>query len=290
MNRNSNLTTHSFRKTGYLFAKWGGGEFETIRTSARHKSDKMAQRYMTDAAFLLQNAKAYDENAEFQVPRFKMSIMLNEESGRRINENSLFRNIFSLAAEFMKRCEITDNHHARFDMRYVLSKVMKYSADCSVEDELTSALEGLSIERADKIKALFVQVQQRQRTASNESNDLDNATPVDLAPPPNPEAAVRPRRGGSIDLVHRKLLKSKKGLEKLELLLQIENDLPEQMSELTEGARTWIYSTLRPVTTCLRNHYGNDKVAFVNKWKLTGGITRFKKNCCNGENSEHCSI
>ena len=57
--------------------------------------DKMAQRYMDDAAFLLQNAKAYDENAEFQVPRFKMSILIHEESGRRINE---FTDVQSLSS------------------------------------------------------------------------------------------------------------------------------------------------------------------------------------------------
>ena len=68
LQRKANLTTHSFRKTGYLFGVWGGGDFETLRTSARHKSDKMAQRYMDDASFLLELAKALDPNAALKVP------------------------------------------------------------------------------------------------------------------------------------------------------------------------------------------------------------------------------
>ena len=268
---------HSFRKTGYLFGLWGGGDFKTIRTSARHKSDKMAQRYMDDAAFLLQNAKAYDENAEFQVPRFKMSILINEESGRRINENSLLTDMQSLSSEFLRRCGISPCHQGRYDQRFLLKQAMDYSVTTTTSEDLTRALEGLSIDRVRRIKALFVQFQ----AAAQAQAEYEPSPPVEAID--SNETQPKPKRGGTEPLRDRSLVSRKHGMEKLDLILQIKTKLPENLSELTEGARTWVYHSLNPIIACLENHCNNDKNEFIKRWPLKGGTSRFGKNCCNGE-------
>ena len=43
------MTTHCFRKTGYLFAVWGGGVFNVIAHSARHDDEGVAMVYFKDA-------------------------------------------------------------------------------------------------------------------------------------------------------------------------------------------------------------------------------------------------
>jgi integrase len=54
LDRDQCITTHTFRKTGYLFAKWGEGDMDTIMKSARHKNFATASLYMQDADFQLQ--------------------------------------------------------------------------------------------------------------------------------------------------------------------------------------------------------------------------------------------
>jgi hypothetical protein len=74
LNNDVKLTTHSFRKTGYLFAMWGGMDLQQAKVAARHSSDTMAQRYAGCSRFLLESAEARDSNARYQVGRFKMAI------------------------------------------------------------------------------------------------------------------------------------------------------------------------------------------------------------------------
>jgi hypothetical protein len=52
LSRDAPLTTHCFRKTGYLFAVWGGGTFQVIAHSARHEDEKVAMGYHKDAEAL----------------------------------------------------------------------------------------------------------------------------------------------------------------------------------------------------------------------------------------------
>jgi integrase len=44
LNHDAKLTTHSFRKTGYLFAMWEGMDLQQAKVAARHSLDTMAQR------------------------------------------------------------------------------------------------------------------------------------------------------------------------------------------------------------------------------------------------------
>ena len=43
--------THSCRKTGYLFAIWGGGNMQDIMSCARHKKQETALKYAQDSKY-----------------------------------------------------------------------------------------------------------------------------------------------------------------------------------------------------------------------------------------------
>jgi hypothetical protein len=59
----------------------------------------------------------------------------------------------------------------------------------------------------------------------------------------------------------------KDGLSKLNLLLEIERDIPEDLEdELTQGARTWFFTGLKPALSCFRSHFNSDKDLFVQTW------------------------
>lgn len=46
------FSTHTWRKTGYLFASWADGEMSDIMKSARHTHLPTAQTYIKDANYL----------------------------------------------------------------------------------------------------------------------------------------------------------------------------------------------------------------------------------------------
>jgi len=71
-----------------------------------------------------------------------------------------------------------------------------------------------------------------------------------------PEKGKKQTRGGMIDLEQCKDLHKLKGSEKLSLLLVMEVQVPESTSELTEGARSFVKSTLHPILNCLKQHFG----------------------------------
>jgi integrase len=80
LDRDQNITTHTFRNTDYLFASWGGADMDTTMKSASHLNQATAAAvYMQDAKFQLDYAAVHDPNARFQVPRFRMSIIVEDE-------------------------------------------------------------------------------------------------------------------------------------------------------------------------------------------------------------------
>ncbi len=295
LTRNSNLTTHTFRKTAYLLALWGGGHFQSIRTSARHKSDGMGQRYMQDAQFLLENALAIDPNVRHTVPKWKMSIMLNEESGRRLNESTIFTNIHSLSQRFVRLVGIRDDHPSRMNQRFVLKNALEFKEEESIDEKLASLLDGLSIEKKEGVLALFTRQKQsfllHQQTSTQASAlemdiDTENAAAPPIPSAPSPPDSLpttnvnrpRRRRGGSIT-IDRSGVKTKKGMERLEELIRIHEELPEERNELDEGSRNFVIQTVDPIIKCLENHFDGDRDAFIAKWKLDAGISRWKSKC-----------
>ena len=98
-------------------------------------------------------------------------------------------------------------------------------------------------------------------------------------------------RGGDCNLALRFEVKNKKGMEKLQLLLRIEEQIPQDLETLTSGARAFYFSSLTPVLSCLRCHFNGDGDSFIAKWHLQKGISNFRKKCCAGNvNSNACHL
>ena len=71
-------------------------------------------------------------------------------------------------------------------------------------------------------------------------------------------------------------------VQKLDLLQEIEKEVPEDMTQLTEGARNFVQVQLNPIMGCLRNHFSGDQEAFSAQWKKLSP-TSFSKNNCSGK-------
>jgi hypothetical protein len=96
----------------------------------------------------------------------------------------------------------------------------------------------------------------------------------------------RKRGVGGDDLELRRDIKKVKTVrEKVQLLCQIHDKIKTQGledSKLTEGARTFVCRSLRPIMGCLTKHCDSDVDRFCSKWPKLA-ISSF---CCNGNRPE----
>jgi hypothetical protein len=156
------ITTHSFRKTGYLFAIWGDSDLETARLSARHADDVMASRYAGCARYLLQTATYHNANAKYQVGRFKMAINLDARSARTLNEDTShnFQNLFQLSQLFLEQVGLGILHAKRKTQKAVLDAALAFQPESNIQEELQAELKMLSEEKRDKLNSIFSRQQQ----------------------------------------------------------------------------------------------------------------------------------
>lgn len=80
------LTSHFYRKSGYLFAVFGGGTFDIIRVAARHKSPEVAMQYFHDALTLKNMAEERGViNMENRVGTWRPSYLVSTENALSLN-------------------------------------------------------------------------------------------------------------------------------------------------------------------------------------------------------------
>ena len=281
MDRPKGITTHVFRKTGYLFAAWGDADFDTARKSARHKNYATAQLYMEDAIGLLQSSENSDPNAKYQVPRFKMAIAINERAHQQIvdQESTRFRTIPNEAAEFMKMHGL-HNHRLSKSPKFLSEKVCQFQPKRGNIEQITEILkQHLPQQIAHTLQHKITQaILEEARNIQDRDNEVMAPSTSEEQPP----GARRRKRGGDEDLEDRKKVKKLRGIAILNLLLQINETKPENTNELTNAARVWVLTSLNPVMQCLENHFGGEKSAFLSKWNLSNGIYNFGKKYCKG--------
>jgi len=104
LDRRLPLTCHSLRKTGYLFAIWGDARIDVIRLDARHMCTKTSLAYEQDAVSMLSYANISNENAKYEVPRYKAVRVINQAVGVMLSsEVSNVRELSSLAKLYVER-------------------------------------------------------------------------------------------------------------------------------------------------------------------------------------------
>ena len=191
--RKAAVTTHSFRKTGYLFAIWGGAPVLEVMKSARHKTEKIAANYACDAKTLKQMAETSQPDLLRMIGPFKMSIIENTVSAGMLQVDRSFQCLYKVAQGFMSLCGIRDRSDT---IPHLMRKVIQYQyADGSV-DQLNTLLGGLSIEKINQVKAYLnrsINSQEARMQASYEERImiLTNQL-VSLGAEPNPNSSQPP--------------------------------------------------------------------------------------------------
>jgi len=72
--------------------------------------------------------------------------------------------------------------------------------------------------------------------------------------------------------------------EKLSVLHELYAKAASNKSSLTGGAKVFYYNALKPIETCLMQHFQGDSKRFLEKWdNLTGDLYRFNAKCCDGK-------
>jgi hypothetical protein len=94
------------------------------------------------------------------------------------------------------------------------------------------------------------------------------------------------RRGGRDVIEGRDTLHLLSTTEKLEKLQLIESQLLAKLSTLTEGCRTWVGKSLKPVLKCYRDHFNSDADLFAAKFSDKFCIAGHKSRCAVGCNKE----
>lgn len=105
------------------------------------------------------------------------------------------------------------------------------------------------------------------------------------------------RRGGNNDLRNAhfdrfNLAKLKNTNEKLDFLIELEKQIPDNLGSLTENARNFVNLCL-PIIHCFHRHHQSNKLLFEQTYYMGFSYTTFKKAHCNvlkrGYNQAECS-
>ena len=172
--RKEKITSHVFRKTGYLFAVWGPGEFVLIKEGARHATDAVAMKYFNDAKTMydvrVQPDGKYDPDND--VPKWRSMYIVNTEANQLLVNSSTttFSNLVEVAEHFLQKMGIA----------FPLSKtnITPYldilHAECEACDEtrFRSVIEPLPSAQQREALHLFTGVKTKLSTAEKELEEI----------------------------------------------------------------------------------------------------------------------
>ena len=300
--------THSGRKTAYLFAVWGGGADADIMLSARHKTINNAIKYKRDASYLLHLAHANDLNFSSIVTKWRSIFVANVQMGRKVNRNGSreFVSLAQLASNFVsKMCHCNDG-----GVLSTIDAIMEFQKPMSSMDEIVSMCKGhlphhILEQLLQKIQQFTAECRLENMEPKTKNANMQQEFVVEnidsraLLPPSLPtltvvEMAVAERtdksnsmkrkhdeRGGSNDLPDRHNIKRLRGADKILALVKLQQETPEDRSQLTEGARNFTIRTMDPILACFENHFQCNIEAFIQRWGQFSQST-FITKCCDG--------
>ena len=315
LTREMPITTHSFRKTGYLFACWGGGQFAVIMDSARHKTPAVAMNYFRDAEttrnLMVISGESNEENL---IPDWKAVIVHQPENVRIIMDGSETIPLHEVARRFASYMKIGKEPLKTQSIHQILESMYRMNSSATSKEGikalLLSEISNLAPERQHKITALFNNVlslvsendmqpglhsepnEEQQNGNSKHLRDCSDEGSNDCSCERN--SMVRTQGAGKRarkrvrqeeDLSARKDLPDDPH-QKLSALRNLYAIATSNKSSLTGGAKVLYYNALKPIETCLMQHFQGDINRFLEKWdNLTGDLYRFNAQCCNGKTS-----
>jgi hypothetical protein len=279
--------SHSCRKTGYLLAVWGKGDNVEIKRSARHKTDHCVEKYRKDSQFLLLLAEKNNPSLKGVISMWKPSFIEDIQLGRSINSRCYnnWEALKTLSDNFVFGKLKIDSEHPQRNISFLFQKANEYKSTSSIEEQIETYLSKLDNTSATELKYLiqrYAQETTRSSLENIENNFLESPKEEILAieetiANQGDSVLKKRKRGGENDLSLRnslKLLKSTR--EKMEMLLQIEQLVPDDLESLTSGARAFVFTVLRPIVGCLKHHHNGCLESFEQSWNNISPST-FKK-------------
>lgn len=312
--KETKMTSHLYRTTGYLFAVLGGGDLNVIRKAARHKTMTMAMAYFQDAETrrMITNLVESFDPAN-QVPKWKVSYLDRNHSNASALDGAPHAPLQELAktftdAVFGSNAAIRDQLH---NLSCFLKKFSNFKPNLSPMEEMQLACSDCTPEVKRRVLAVFSRHVTRLSNVEGTTKPINAPTTNDRRAGThcsNTEVTTRNRSISNQIIIDNNNTKARRGIStKLDFPIRFEikdtSDPMERLSkllvfceeaasvdknELSGGARSFYYSASIPVQKCLTAHFNSDREAFVRKW---GNVDfyRFPKKCCNG-NGMDCGI
>ena len=306
---------HMFRKTGYLFAIWGDGEWAAIKEDARHKNDEDAMKYAGDA-YSTKHLGTIFQDDDNKVKKYEPSLCQNPDTARIDvrGSNACGLDMVSLANEYVESLEVPPMYST--DLKELLNHAIRAKDECHSSLLYNKISSEIPRQQAQKLadfrnrmqaefrasnRELHMQIHQlqqqlQQHSQSDEpvrqpgsnkrrrSNDNASLPPEQEQHATTPPNKRRKKAVGSNDLPGRgDVAKCKTAKEKLLKIQTLNESIPETISELTGAAQGFVNGTIRPILRCLRNHHGGDEEAFCDYWESRGGLATKNfstKKCC----------
>jgi hypothetical protein len=306
LGRGTKMTTHVFRKTGYLFALWGNGEFQNVRIAARHATEIIARSYAQDALSLRHIHLDHDtQNEDNAVPTWRPNFIFNTENAtilhsRRISE---IKTLDQLAESFVASINETMPIRTQLLATIIIPRLYTFQPVLSNVERIRLLIRPLQPNDQNEILTMIntmarnlqnsvvpqqqhVDQTNHQRTllASEINNNGGRSSSVTSPSVRTRYVAPPTRIFGDNDLVGRTKLKeiSDAG-DKLHLLLSMHDEAKSCLPHgLTKGARSFFYSNLQPLHRCFTNHCNSDSHEFLKRWKDDMSHYRFRSKCCDG--------
>jgi hypothetical protein len=282
------ITTHVFRKTGYLFAVFAQGSdrdnLDEIMKSARHSHYPTAQVYSADAYVLYQYEQINDPCPEMQVPEFQCCVVQNEASASvAAATNDPFTSLYDASVDFVKLLNL--DQHPRAGPKMLVNAALLYTPICNNKQQLFDLLKEIVPRRhlGEITTLVSAVVQQGIRDAMLQNQEQDTGDNEAATTLTTISQTTRTRkRGGNVDIQLRHVVKKKKGQDVLDLMLQIQDQVPDNVENLTSAARAYYYNNVVPIVSCFKNHFNSDMIQFLQRHPLQNGVYTFKKKSCNG--------
>jgi hypothetical protein len=290
------IGTHILRKTAYLFAIFGcrlykgkkGNEPDeidrsSILLSARHKDLKCITRYILDCTTIWAALKRTNSLDKHRVSEWESIHIQTHPTMQSIaTECTRFQKpITVLASEYVYKTLGIDNRVPKSVTLYV-DRAMRYVPDKTPHQELDSAITTLIPECSQREFRQLIEkaTQERLRAAlanipppatASSIHQMQQHQPQSSPPPPK-------KRLKTLDDLEKRneYHKSKSAIEKLDILIKIQEEVGTDLTKLTNGAKRW-YRRMQPILMCFQSCCSKNKSTFAQKYTAKSlGVTSFK--------------
>jgi hypothetical protein len=148
------MSTHIFRKTGYLFSVWDGAAAGGIRKCARHGEFGSSDKYMHAAVGVADHERLWKGmEPKLQVPPYVMSTAINNYAYGNDEAMKYFKDLHSLSRLMLRRSGIGVSH---MNIPDLISKMSSLNIDLArPRDDLKMAMEGISDDQQSSIMIHF---------------------------------------------------------------------------------------------------------------------------------------